>query len=314
MSITYRRLPILIAHMTLALLCLGLTGCGLTVRQRAAISKFSATTTALAGQVEENLIQTRDDVVALRTGMFQLGVTGVSQADLDGGLDVKQLEKRLRAAAALKRFGRLLETLATDTQTGELQAASDNFVTSLRQVQGVNVSDAKAEAIGQVIARVGGLFIEAKRKKALQSVIIESQKPLLKLADLMAEDASPTNAAWLGLLVATDKSIQTTLARRASTVVAGSQKSAEVKWGDAEAALWQERYQGLQMDSAARSGSGVLISEGTLKAIAKFRSAQEDLFVIIQSSGVSLDKIDGYYAEIDELLRLSRILSNKERK
>lgn len=314
MSTSYRRLPFLIAHVTLALLCLGLTGCGLTVRQRAAISKFSSTTIALADQVEENLIQTRNDVVALRTGIFELGDSEVHLDNLDAGLDVKELEIRLRASAALKRFGHLLETLATDTQTGELQAASDKFVTSLRQVAEMDLSPAKAEAIGQVIAKVGGIFIEAKRKKALKSVIIQSKQPLLKLADLMAKDSSPTNKGWLGVLIDNDKTITNTFAKTATTVVAGNPKASGGKWKESEAALWLERNNALQVDSTERRKRALLISEKTLESITKFRSAHEDLFVIIQSPEVSLDKIDGYYAEIDSLLRLSRILSNKERK
>ena len=316
MSITYRRLPSLIAHMTLALLCLGLTGCGLTVRQRAAISKFSTTTTALAGQMEDNLVQTRDDVVALYTGMFELGITGVELDDLDKGLNVDQLEKRLKAAAALKRFGLLLETLSKDTQTAELQAASDKFVTSLRQVSNVNLSDKDAEAIGKLMGKVGGLFIEAKRKKAIKSVILESKLPLLKLAELVADDFNPTNALWLAVLIDADRSIKTTVRDRAPRVAAGKLKSSEGddKWGESEAAAWQERYKMLRIDSSDRSTRGVLVSKKMLSAIESFRTAHEDLFVVVQSPEISLGKIDGYYAEIDSLIRLTRILTVKERK
>jgi hypothetical protein len=322
MSMTFRRISFLTAPFSLALLCLGLTGCGLTVRQQAAISKFSATTAALAGQVEDNLVQTRNDVVALRTGMLALDAGTVdlenSSADLDAGLNVDELETRLKAAGALKRFGMVLETLATDTQTGELQAASDQFVASLRQVQGVNLSDAKAEAIGQVISKVGGLWINAKRKKALKMVIVETRQPLQMLADLVAKDFIVTNEQWLAVLTATQDEITDSLKSQMEFVAEGKHTNPEddksPKWKESEVTLRQDRYQALKLDAAARVKRAELISERMLRSVAGFRGAHDDLFVIIQSDKVTLEKIDGYYTEIDSLIRLSKILAAKERK
>ena len=322
MSMTCRSISFLAAPLSLAVLCLGLTGCGLTVRQQAAISKFSSTTRVLAEQVEENLVQTRSDVVALRTGMLALNAGTVdlenASADLDAGLNVDELETRLKAAGALRRFGMMLESLATDTQSGELQGASDQFVTSLRQVQGVNLSDAKAEAIAQVIGKIGGLWINAKRKKALKMVIIETRQPLQTLASLVANDFNPTNEQWLAVLTATHEEITDPLRSQMEFVVEGKHTNPEddksPKWKDLEVTLRQDRYEALKLDATARVKRAELISERMLRSVASFRGAHEDLFVIIQTPEVSLDKIDGYYAEVDSLIRLSRILAAKERK
>ena len=322
MSMTFRRISFLAAPLALSLLCLGLTGCGLTVRQQAAISKFSATTAALAGQVEDNLVQTRNDVVALRTGMLALDAGTVdlenTSADLDAGLNVDELETRLKAAGALKRFGMMLETLATDTQSGELQAASDQFVASLCQVQGVNLSEAKAEAIGQVVSKVGGLWINARRKKALKRVIVETRQPLQTLANLVANDFNVTNEQWLAVLTATQDEINDSLQSQMEFVAEGKHTNPEddksPKWKESEVTLRQDRYQALKLEAAARVKRAELISERMLRSVAGFRGAHEDLFVIIQSNKVTLDKIDGYYTEIDSLIRLSKILAAKERK
>jgi hypothetical protein len=58
-----------------------------------------------------------------------------------------------------KEYAELLHTLVTTSQQVQLKNAADSFVTSLRKVQDVSLSDDKVGAIGLAIQQVGGLNV-----------------------------------------------------------------------------------------------------------------------------------------------------------
>src|SRR5687768_3227814 len=90
-----------------------LCDCGIPPEQRKAILSFSSATVQVADTTADEFVQVRNDTVTLRSRMLELRSDDVrldkAEADLDGPLNVDELNRRLKAVSALKRYGQLLE-------------------------------------------------------------------------------------------------------------------------------------------------------------------------------------------------------------
>ena len=164
-----------------ALALLFLTGCGLTVKQRAAVRDFNHATTGFADITSREFQYTREDVLKLNIYREQLGDDSLDPERMDESFTPERVKIRHDAMAALASYAELLQKLVDDSQADELKSAADALVTNLRKAKAFEASDAQGGAIAQAIASVAGLWIEHKRARAVREVVHAADPAIKKL-------------------------------------------------------------------------------------------------------------------------------------
>lgn len=182
-----------------------LSGCALTAHQKAAVSQFSDSAERLGNVTSSELKAMRDDTMKMTMERLLLGGRSKDpnlgdQTSLDRGFELKRVETVSGATLALAAYGRSLAALVDDTQSADLQSASNEFVASLGRVPTVKeqLNDKQLEAIGSVVQEVGGLWIEWKRKQAVTTIVKASRQAVDHLCDLLIRDFDPDNG-WVAL-------------------------------------------------------------------------------------------------------------------
>jgi hypothetical protein len=158
-----------------------LTGCGLTLKQRAAVRDFNRAATGFAEMTSHEFKHTREDVLKLSVYREQLGDASLDPERMDGSFTPDRVKTRLDAMAALASYANLLQKLVDGSQADDLKSAADALVTNLRKANAFEASDVQGGAISKAIASVAGLWVEHKRAKAVQQVIRAADPAIKKL-------------------------------------------------------------------------------------------------------------------------------------
>jgi hypothetical protein len=270
-----------------------LVGCGLTRQQRAAVQRFSAATIDFATLTSSELIRSRTDVLEMNTLRIQLNDDTIKPDRLDAHFTVERVKIRVEAMQSIEEYAQLLHTLVTASQQEQLQSAADHFVTSLRKVQGVSLSDDKAGAIGLAIQQVGGLVIEFQRAKATREVVTASHDTILQLLDLVRRDFDPKADHWsLGYEL-----VIQSLVGAANVAATGPNPALNAPLiGEARVVAAQNMTRfntvAAQVESAA----------------AALRAAQINLRDVLQSPDVTVENINSYVSQIQDFVEIYRIL------
>jgi len=270
-----------------------LVGCGLTRQQRAAVQRFSAATIDFATLTSSELVRSRIDVLEMNTLRVQLNDDTVKPDRLDAHFTVERVKVRVEAMLALKEYAELLYTLVTTSQQAQLQSAADSFVTSLRKVQGVSLSDDKAGAIGLAVQQVGGLVVEYMRAKATREVVTASHDTILQLLDLVRRDFNPQADHWsLGYEV-----VIQALVGAADFAAVGSNAAIRAPLiGEAKVVAAQ---------NMARFNTVAAQVEGSAAAL---RKAQINLRDVLQSPDVTIENVNSYVSQIQDFVEIYSIL------
>jgi hypothetical protein len=276
-----------------ACLAVFLVGCGLTLQQRGAVERFSAATIDFATLTSSELVRSRTDVLEMNTLRVQLNDDTVKLDRMDDHFTVERVKVRVDALQALKEYAELLHILVTTSQQAQLQNAANSFVTSLRKVEGVSLSDDKAGAIGSAIQQVGGLVVEYMRAKAAREVVTASHDTILQLVDLVRRDFNPKADHWsLGYEV-----VVTALVGAAELAAVGPNAAIRIPLvGEAKVVAAQNR---------ARFTTLAAQVDGSAAAL---REAQINLLSALQSSDVTLDDINGYVGQLQDFVEIYSIL------
>jgi hypothetical protein len=270
-----------------------LVGCGLTRQQRAAVQGFSAATIDFATLASAELIRSRTDVLEMNTLRIQLNDNTVKPGQLDAHFTVERVKVRVEALQALQEYAQLLHGLVTTSQPEQLQSAADRFVTSLRKVRGVSLSDERAGAIGLAIQQVGGLVVEYQRAKATREVVTASHNTILQLLDLVRRDFDPQAEHWsLGYELV----IQSLLGAADFAAVGPNAGLSAPLIGAAKVAAAQ---------NVARFHTVAAQVEGSAAAR---RGAQINLREVLQSPDVTVESVNSYVSQIQDFVEIYSIL------
>lgn len=279
------------------LLCsvLLLAGCGLTVQQRAAVLKFSAATGDLATVTADEFADSRKDVIEMNKLRVALRDPVAKADQLDDQFTLDQTRVRVRALEALKGYAELLHALVTTSQEAELKAAADSFMTSLRRVNGVRLDDAQAAAIGQAIELFGGLWIEHQRAAATRRVVEVTHNQVIGLLDLIQRDFDPHADHWSLGYDATAEALRGLALLKAKLIdendIAG------------QAIVEQARILAIENRSRFQS-----IAEEVRSSVEKLRKAESNLKYALQSGEISVEDVDAYLSQVQQLVEVYRIL------
>jgi len=270
-----------------------LVGCGLTRQQRAAVQQFSAATIDFATLTSSELIRSRTDVLEMNTFRIQLHDNTIKPDHLVTLFTVERVKVRVQAMQALEEYAHLLHTLVTTSQQDQLQSAADRFVTSLRKVQGVSLSDDKAGAMGLAIQQVGGLVVEYQRAKATREVVTASHDTILQLLDLVQRDFDPQAEHWsLGYALV----VQSLLGAADFAAVGPNAAISAPLIGEAKVVAAQ---------NMARFNTVAAQVESSAAAL---REAQNNLRDVLHSPDVSVASINSYVSQIQDFVEIYSIL------
>lgn len=264
------------------------SGCGLTIKQKAVTTRFSAATIDLTSLAAAEFVNTRNDVIEMNTLRKQLGDKTVKT--LEGNLTLERTKIRVEAVNALKEYGQLLHTLTTSSQAEELKNASESFVAGLKKVDAVSLSDTEAGAIIQAVQSVGGLWIEHMRKKATIKVVEHAHSSVIKLTDLLIQSFDPEDEYWSLEYDTTVTALEgaAMLPDVSKTLAAQAASVAELK---------NARFE--------------TVSEKILDVAQNVRSAHDNLRNVLYYDGISTDDIDNLVVKIEELIAIHNILQIK---
>jgi hypothetical protein len=230
----------------------------------------------------------------MREMLFELGDPNVKAPD-GGELTVERTEVRVRACKSLARYGAALKALIGSKDREEIQTATAGLLSSLNAVDGVSISDKEAGAITQAVATVGGLFIENNRKRAVKQVVPAMHGPLSQMLAAMrasfatyGESGSLRWSAGHAAVVSDLRDAQTNI----SGVTADQQRRA-----DALAAAKEERFK--------------IASKEIGDSVETVLAAHLDLKNVLVSDEVTIESLQGFMAEIEQLVQTYEILSEQ---
>ena len=196
------------AAITAPLVLVLAAGCGLSAADKAAISQFSRAATTVGEVTASELVAMRDAVIQMNVA--RLTLTGREQGlpgpnELEQTFTAQHVTTRVAAANALRSYGEMLLALSEDRPERQLRAAADQFVSSVRSLPDVkqHVTDSQLDAIGTAVQTVGGLVVEWKKKRALESIVPRANPAVARLCDLLAADFDPTGTQLGAQLVVT---------------------------------------------------------------------------------------------------------------
>lgn len=182
-----------------------LGACALTANQKAALDQFSSSASALGDVTTSELTAMREGTVKMNSERLLLGGPSKDprlgdQTSLDRGFELDRIQTISGATRALAAYGKTLAALVSDTQSAELKAASNDFVGSLGRVPAVkeHASEKQLEAIGTAIQKIGGLWIDSKRRQAVTTIVTSSEGAVAHLCDLLIRDFDP-KSGWVAL-------------------------------------------------------------------------------------------------------------------
>lgn len=269
-----------------------LVGCGLTVSQRAGVERFSAATKDFAGVTSAEFVKSRTDVIEMNTLRVELMDNTVTLEQLDEHFTVVRVTERLRAIQALRDYADLLWTLVSTSQKEELKNAADSFVTSLRKVKGVSLTDEQAGAVGAAVATVGGFFVEHLRARATREVVASTHDSVLQVVGLVERDFDPQADHWsLGY----DK-VAEALRGAAARAPLVSPRPASETVGRAQVLAHQNKQR--------LRAVGVDVG----KSAATLRAAQVNLREALEKPDIGLEDINAYVSQVEELVTAYRVL------
>jgi hypothetical protein len=283
------------------LLCLGSTsGCGLTGGQRAAVKEFAAATSDFSTLAADEFAKSRDDVIEMNGLRVSLADQSLRATDpLDQFFTVDRVKIRVDALNALKEYADLLATLATSSNQGDLQAASDSFIASLRRVKGVSLTDGQAGAIGKAVVAVGGLVVEHMRLQAVKTVVESAHPSIQQVIDLVERDFDPTQDHWsLGYDL-----VLKSLNGRARDLAAHAATQPSVT----DTATVQHALSVASTNETRRKA----IADQLLASATKLRNAEKNLRQVTQAPQLSFEDIQQYAAQVEDFATIYKILRGR---
>jgi hypothetical protein len=262
-------------------------------QQLAAVQRFSAVTIDFTTLVSLELVRHRDAALEMNKLRIQLNDNTIKPDRMDAHFTLERVTVRVDALYTLQEYAMLLHALVTPSQQAQLKGVSDSFVTSLRNAQGVSLSDDKARAIRRAVQQVKWWVFEYKRARATHEVVTASHDAILQLVDLIQRDFDPKAEHWsLGYALV----IQSLVGAANFAAVGPNAAISTPLIGEAKvvAAQNQERF--------------TFVSVRVVDSAAALREAQINLYDMLQGTAVTYEDIDRYVAQIQDFVRVYRNL------
>lgn len=274
------------------------SGCGLTIQQKAALGQFATATRDLSVAAQAEFQKSRQDVVDMNRLRLELGDANADVTKLDSLLTLDRTRDRIVALQALEDYAGLLNKLVGTVSEGELLEASNTFVGNLKQVKGIQLTDLEAEGIGKAVAAVGGLYVEYKRAAAVRQVVETAHTPVLAVIDLVKKDFDPNADFWNAGYR------QATVDLRGHAVsIAGS-----VPANDLASKQSVQRAKTMAVENMSRFSE---VSKQITALTVSLADAQKNLRLVLNPSELNVQSIDHLTAQVREFRTIYGLLRNE---
>lgn len=168
---------------------LALGGCGLPRQQIAATHAFGDATATLGSLSETEFVAIRQGIMEMNAALLALDTAKTTvNLTLDTPTSRPATAKRVAAAGALRNYGELLLALVTSEQEPGLQEAAQKFLDSLDSIPETEWTEEQRDAVQDVIAGAGSVFLQRKKVVALKRIVSAYEKPVDSFAALLAVD------------------------------------------------------------------------------------------------------------------------------
>lgn len=277
-----------------------LSACSLTEVQVVKTHTFGAATSEIGKFGESEFIHIRNGIIEMNKELVAIDNTKKAKSlQFDRPVSAAATAKRVAAAKALKLYGELLVKLVDEDRKEGLKEAAGELVNNTSAALGNEFSEDKRGIVSDIIVGFGSFWVEAKKAKVAKSLILEYEKPVAKLADLMGEDFS-LESGTMGYL----KAYETT-ARRL--------KNASIRLVNAGA-----RYSVLERERAVNAlvlaetaiNHAQSINVSSTKVIANLKRANLELVGVMEGNEYSTDDVKSYAKQVQELVTMYQVLSN----
>lgn len=269
-------------------------GCGLTVAQKSALGRFGGATGEFSSIARTEFQRSRADVIEMNRLRFELGdLDDADSESLDGLLTIDRTTARLRALDALRDYSTLLSELVSTTQRSELVAASSALVGSLGKVEGLDLDESEADAIGRAVVAVGGLIVEYRRRQAVREVVDVAHPHVIRIIELVQRDFDPADDFWNAGY------------RKATLDLRAAAAATVVDDGDVAGRALVREARLLALENSLRFRE---VGARVIETAERLRAAQQELRLAMHSDAVQAQDIDAYVAQVHELATIYELL------
>jgi hypothetical protein len=277
-------------------------GCGLSTRQKASVAEFGSASADFANIAGEALVRTRAEVIEMNKARVALGDRDLDASKLDEHFTIERVEARMAAVNALNEYAQLLLALVNFSSDERLTAAADSFLTSLRKIEGAQVSADQGKAFSALVRLGGGLIVEAKRRKSVQEVVEFAHPRVLMIVTLVERDFDPDADHWsLGydkVAVALSGQAKLVATRHATTAPTTLPANTAVQIDAIQLRLLADRNRATFLELAER----------VLAVAAEVRRAQTNLRSVVHADTIGVEDIHQYLSKVQELVTYYRML------
>jgi len=282
------------------LLSLLLSGCGLTSQQLAQTQSFGASAEKVGQLGEKEFINIRKGIIQMNQELVILDNTKhAKDLKFDRPATAERTAKRVAAAKALKSYGTLLVKLSRDDKKPTIQQSVEHFLTNTEAALQQPLDTDKKTALAKLVAGVGSVWVEQKKREALQEIVPTFEQPVNQLAALLAEDLSLDDGS-LGYLKAYEVTAKRLKNAAIGLVNAGDQYSVLERARAVEALVFAE---------TAMSRAHV-INRKAGRALTRLKQANTELVKVLAQSEYSVKELKGYGKEIQELVNALEVIAD----
>lgn len=301
------------------LLCMSITGCGLTALQKQQVSQFATATESISKSTQDQFLSTRDKVIDLeKRRLIMRKQVPPKDFDLDGGLSSSGIATQISTLKALQSYGDILNKLVVNDQSEALSKAATDFLTQYETAKKAENPDysldqTKKDSIIGILGIANSWFVENKKKESVKKIVKAYSEDINNLANLIRNDITLTGYS---LCIEEDKrkdsAIKTGVIDIYCTSADGLREISKDVLRNQNFSFSEREY---AYESFVLSESAIKevreISAKGEKLVAKLIAANNQLTKVIESDKYQTKEIKEYANQVEELLTLTKVLVGK---
>lgn len=272
------------------------TGCAMTPQQKEQVGRFGKATATLGAFAADELPALRRQIIEMDSLTQVLAADGRMPApDGERPISPDSARQRVAAAQALQAYGALLDALASGARKETLRSKAQDLVETFDSALHQGLSDAQRNAASGLIASLGALWLEKRKKDGVRAIVASYQQPVAQLGRLLAEDFTALGSGYLGAYTA----VAGRLENRAKGVLA-----------DAPLTLTERQLViNALLDAEVAKRRALALEHAAHQAIAELEAAHAALTAVINDGDMRVESIRAYARSIQELHTLARVLT-----
>lgn len=280
-------------------LCVFLSGCAITTKQRDATETFGLATERVGRIGEEEFITIRDGIIQMNETLIILDRSKTSRSlPFDEPAQAETTALRLSTCKSLRMYGDLLMRLASDDRSQFVRRSALSFMDSVSETLGTDVSVEQEQAVNSIVAGFDTYWTENKRVKAIRDVVLAYEGVVNSLADRLLADFSLDKSAPSSLQAYEAKALQ--LQSVAGPIIdAGDKHDLNERKKAVEAYFMAESAH----IRAQQIGARIHVSILTLKQL------NTEIASGLRGNSYNLQDIKDYGRQIQKISNLQQVLS-----